>query len=132
MTDKRTARMQRIGQAIAQDFTEAAQRHSGKTVSMWTDERAQNLLKDVRSGRLNPDRWFPFSKLMLMTRRYGLEAKADGDDLIFANIPTDLIKHWNPKYEVPFHAGTLATKAMAFRMNPEKFAALSNMYRIAA
>ncbi|MEM8487414.1 MAG: hypothetical protein AAF564_17820 [Bacteroidota bacterium] len=121
LTDERTAAARHIAKVLAgEDAREILERKTGRQLSEWEDKWASNLLRDVQGGYLNPDAWLTLNKIPLLTRRYGLM----GDDLVFAMVDCNTISRHNRKY-VPASG---IKKQIACRLNPEKFAALSNMY----
>ena len=128
--NKRTGAPRHLAKVLAaDDAQDLVRRMTGKTVQQWSEKWSVNLLKDVQSGMLNPDAWYLPSKQVWVTRQYGF---AD-DDLVFAMIPVKLLKHYNRDVKVPHDKmNGPDTKMLAFRLNPEKFAALSNLYRAKA
>lgn len=126
VNNERIGAARHIARVLAgEDALEILERMTGRTLKQYEQKWSQNLLQDVERGLLNPDAVFTLNKIQSITRRYGL----DDDDLVFINVDTSLIVEFNRGYAPKQKNGHIAQEQVAFKLNPEKFAALSNMYR---
>lgn len=101
-------------------------RMTRRSLSSWVELCTSNLLKDVSEGRLNPNKIFLLRHEAGLVRRYGFAV----DDLIYINAPVEIIENWNPRWSKPvcrIHGP--AKKAVAIRLNPDRFRELSSLYR---
>ena len=94
----------------------------------WIDHFNNKLVSDVQRGRLDPNRFYPISKLTALSTAYGFQ----DDELVICRVSANTMKEHNPGYKLPvgFWGGCEqpVKTLLAVRMNPEKFSGLMGMY----
>lgn len=98
-------------------------RYIGMDMNEWAASCRRRLEQDIRSGKLNPCRWFPMDQLSTIAGLYGF---ADSDDLQIDRIPIEIAERWNRGIGADFQSrhpeNTRTLKSIAcFRINPNKY-----------
>lgn len=112
-----------------EEWRDAVKRITGRTMDEWDKRHKARIVNDISKGKLDPSRWIPISRITPFCTLYAL----GDDDLVVAQVDSEIVERDNPGYVAPegYYNGQTrpAQTVTAARLNPDKYDALSGMYK---